>query len=75
MDEDESGARQTDWEVSERCNYSSQQGEGEITTHSVLHTTLPASVRACVCMYIQYVLGLHVTCVCRRVSLSCDGDE
>lgn len=50
MDEDERGARQTDWEASERCNYSSQQGEGEITTHSVAHTTLPV----CVCVYNMY---------------------
>ena len=50
-DEEESGAQQTDWGVNERYYYSSQQGEGEITTHSVL--LLPVSV----CTHI-YNMGL-----------------
>lgn len=53
-DEDEREAGKIeDWGVSERCNYSSQQGEGEITTHSMLRPILATPpVWAWTCMYV-----------------------
>lgn len=50
-EEDEREAGKTDWGVSEWCNYSSLQGEGEITTHSMLHTTQGPRLRVFVCVF------------------------
>lgn len=62
-------AEEIDRGVSERCNYSSRQGEGEITTHSMLHTTprlAPASVRP----YILYAFRLQVSSCLRSDTLA-----
>lgn len=68
-DEDEREAGKIeDWGVSERCNYSSQQGEGEITTHSMLRP-IPGTPPVCACkcglehacMYLDCVQAPHAS--------------
>lgn len=67
-DGDEREAGKIDWGVSERCNYSSQQGEGEITTHSMLHP-IPGTPPVCACkcglehacMYLDCVQAPHAS--------------
>lgn len=67
-DEDKREAGKIDRGVSERCNYSSQQGEGEITTHSMLRP-IPGTPPVCACkcglehacMYLDCVKAPHAS--------------
>lgn len=72
----------TDREASERCNYSSQQGEGEITTHSVIQTALPPCTCVCVYMCLGYMQAacvsvcVQATCVWeRQIKTECVGGK
>ena len=60
-DEDEREAQEIDWGVSERCNYSSRQGEGEITTQHASHHHCVS-----VCLSV-YVFRLYASRMCFHV--------
>ena len=60
-DEDEREAQEIDWGVSQRCNYSSRQGEGEITTQHASHHHCVS-----VCLSV-YVFRLYASRMCFHV--------
>lgn len=59
-DEDEREARHIDWEVTDRCNYSSRQREGEITARSRA-SHMPVRARECVLVR-TYLVHLQTAC-------------